>query len=443
MSIIKPEEYAARRQRLLTTMGKGTIAILPSASEQLRNGDTYFPFHQQSDFYYLTGFNEPEALAVLMPGRPQGEYILFNRSADPTMELWQGRRAGQAGAVKNYGVDEAFPIHTFAEKLPELLAECSQVYFPIGRQLKLDQMLLTAVNTLRCKVRAGVTPPVSFVNIEHALYEMRLIKSSAEIAVMRKAAAISAAAHQRAMAKCQPGLWEHQLQAEMQHEFLSQGSKALAYDFIIGGGANACILHYSDNDAVLKDGELVLIDAGCEYENYASDITRTFPVNGRFTPEQRAIYEIVLEAQLATIALIRPGLRWNVIHETAVRKIIEGLIQVGLLQGEPDALIKAKAHEKFYMHATSHWLGLDVHDAGAYKKNGDWRVLEPGMVLTVEPGIYIAANTPDVDKKWWNIGVRIEDDILVTEKGCEILSKDAPKTSAEIEALVGKTADAK
>ena len=438
MSIIKPQEYAERRQHLFAAMGKGAIAIVGSAAEILRNGDSHFPFRQQSDFYYLTGFNEPEAIAVFIPGRAQGEYILFSRPRDPAMETWNGRRAGQAGAIKDYGVNEAFSIHEFSERLPQLMAECQRVYYPIGRQAALDELILSAVNAIRRKVRAGYIAPLEFVNIEHTLHEMRLIKSSAEIEVMRKATAISVEAHQRAMEKCRVGLYEYQIEAEMQYEFQRKGSKSPAYNFIVGGGENACILHYNENNAVLKEGDLLLIDAGCEYENYASDITRTFPINGRFTAEQRAVYEVVLEAQLAVIASVRPGLRWNETHELGVRKITEGLIKIGLLQGDIEELIATRAYDKFYMHLTGHWLGLDVHDAGTYKKAGEWRVLAPGMVFTVEPGIYIAANTQGVDPKWWNIGIRIEDDIVVTENGCEVLTAGLPKTIAEIEALVGK-----
>jgi Xaa-Pro aminopeptidase len=404
--------------------------------EVLRNGDSHFPFRQQSDFYYLTGFNEAEAIAVFIPGRAQGEYILFNRPRDPLMETWNGRRAGQIGAVAHYGADEAFPITEFAEKLPDLLTQSRRLYYPIGREAALDELIVSAVNKLRRKVRSGLAVPLEFINIEDAVSEMRLIKSPAEIAMMRTAGAISATAHIRAMKKCHPGLAEYHLQAEMQYEFNING-QVPSYNFIIGSGENACILHYQENDAILKDGDLVLIDAACEYENYAADITRTFPANGRFTAEQRAVYEVVLQAQLAVIASIRPGLRWHETHDLGVRKITEGLIQLGLLQGRVDELIATKAYNKFYMHLTGHWLGLDVHDAGAYKQEGEWRALKPGMVFTVEPGIYIAANTPGVDPKWWNIGVRIEDDIVVTENGCEVLSTGVPKTIAELEALIG------
>lgn len=438
MPIIKPQEYAERRQRLFNAMGKGAIAVIASGNEILRNGDAHFPFRVHSDFYYLTGFNEPEAIAVFMPGRAQGEYILFNRPRDPLMETWNGRRAGQEGAVKQYGADQAFSIDEFAEKFPHLLAECQRVYYPIGRQPEVDEAVLKAVDFTRKKVRSGYIAPLEFINLEHIIHEMRLIKSPAELEVMRKAGAISVIAHKRAMAKCRPGMYEYQLEAEMRYEFYNHGSKAPAYNFIIGSGENSCILHYNENDAQLKDGEVVLIDAGCEYENYASDITRTFPVNGRFTPEQRAVYEAVLQAQLAVIAAIKPGMRWNETHELGVRKITEGLVQIGLLQGNVDELIASKAYDKFYMHLTGHFIGIDVHDVGTYKEDGEWRVLKPGMAFTVEPGIYIAPNTPGVDKKWWNIGVRIEDDVVVTETGCEILTPGLPKTVAEIEALVGK-----
>jgi len=438
MLIIKPQEYAERRQRLFAQVGKGNIAIIASGTELLRNGDAHFAFRQNSDFYYLTGFNEPEAIAVFIPDRVQGQYILFNRPRDPDMEIWNGKRAGQAGAVEHYGADEAYPIHEFADKLIELLAESQRVFYPVGRQTKLDEQIMNAVNILRTRGRKGYSVPVEFINIEHLIHEMRLIKSSAELDVMRKAAAISGVAHKRAMSKCKPGMYEYELEAEMQYEFYKQGSRSPAYNFIVGTGENACILHYNENNAAIKDGDMILIDAGCEFENYASDITRTFPANGRFSPEQRAIYELVLQAQLAVIASIRPGLHWNELHELAARKITEGLVQIGLLQGNVNTLIASNAYQKFYMHLTGHWLGIDVHDAGAYKQAGHWRTLQPGMVFTVEPGVYISANTPGVDKKWWNIGVRIEDDVVVTETGCEVLTASTPKTIAEIEALVGK-----
>lgn len=436
MKTIETSEFARRRKQFMEKMPPRSIAILSAAPERYRNADTDYLYRQDSDFYYLTGFKEPEAIAVFIPGRSQGQYILFNRVRDPLLETWNGRRAGQEGAVKQYGADEAFPISDFVKKLPELLAGCEKVAYCIGRDPEFDRQLLNMINTLHSKVRMGVVVPREFINVEEWIHEMRLMKSSAESEMMRKAAQITAKAHKRAMQVCRPGMYEYQLQAEFLHEYFYNGSLSPAYNPIIGGGENGCILHYVENDAVLKDGDLVLIDAGCEYEYYSSDVTRTFPVNGRFTPEQKAIYDVVLEAQLACIAKAKPGNTLDEIHNTSLNIIVEGLVKLGILQGKVSDLIEQKAYMPFFMHRTGHWLGLDTHDAGLYKKDGKWRKLEAGMAHTIEPGIYIAANTPGVDKKWWNIGVRIEDDILITSSGCEVLSADAPKTIAEIEALM-------
>ena len=436
MLMLSCAEYAKRRQSLMQKMGNDSIAIISTSHEIIRNGDSHYAFRPGSDFYYLTGFSEPDAIAVLLPDNANGKYILFNRANDALQEKWNGRRAGQLGAVNEFGADESFPITEFTQRLPELLAGRSQVYFPIGCDFQFDQQVLSAVNVIRHKVRSSLATPISFRNIEHELHEMRLIKSTDEIAIMRKAAQISAQAHKRVMQMCRPGLNEYHLQAELLHEFCHNGALDIAYESIIGSGANACILHYCDNKAPLKDGDLVLIDAGCEYGYYASDVTRTFPINGRFTTEQRAIYEIVLAAHDAAIAAVCPGLSWHSMQAICVKVITEGLVKLGLLHGNVDELINKQAYLNFYMHNSGHWLGLDVHDAGDYKIKGEWRRLEAGMVFTVEPGIYIAANTPHIDPKWWGIGVRIEDDILVTENGYEILSAQAPTTIEEIEALM-------
>lgn len=436
--MIDLNEFAGRRQQLMRNLGLGAIAILSAAPEALRNGDAHYPYRQNSDFYYLTGFAEPEAIAVLIPGRIEGEFILFNRPRDAAQETWNGRRAGQEGACKHYGADAAYPIDEFVDRLPELLIGCHQVCYKIGTHQILDQQIVTAVNNLSQRLRAGLTAPLAFVNIEHYIHEMRLFKSTAEIGLMRKAAEISVSAHKRAMQICNPGVYEYQLEAELLHEFYRQGSRAPAYNSIVGSGENSCILHYNENNAQIKDGDLVLIDAGCEYENYASDITRTFPANGRFNSEQRAIYEIVLRAQLAAIAAVKPGVDWQLMQEICARIITEGLLEIGLLKGELEDLITQKAYLPFYMHRSGHWLGLDVHDVGNYGVNGKWRKLEPGMVFTVEPGIYIAADNPNIDKKWWNIGVRIEDDVLVTANGYEVLTDALPRTVSDIEILMAK-----
>lgn len=433
--MIAPAEFAQRRQQLLEQVGKNGIAIIFAAAEYSRNGDNHYPFRQHSSFYYLTGFNEPDAVAVFIPGRVEGEYLLFNRPNDAVMELWNGRRAGQAGACKDYGAAQAFPNTEFESQLPELLQGRERLYLLLGQNPVQEQLVMAGLNKVAAKVRSGVKAPAEIVNLEIFLGEMRLKKSPAEIAIMREAAKISAHAHQRAMSACRPGLCEYHLEAELLAEFVRNGSRAVAYESIIGAGANACILHYRDNNAPLKAGDLVLIDAGCELQGYAADITRTFPINGRFSPEQKAVYEVVLDAQLAGLEQVRPGVAWNRIQEVIIQRLTEGLVSLGILQGNIAELIEQKAYLPFYMHNSGHWLGLDVHDVGVYKVNGEWRPLESGMVLTVEPGLYIRPHE-NVDKRWWNIGVRIEDDVLVTAEGCEILSKDVPKTISEIEALM-------
>ncbi|MFP5344435.1 MAG: Xaa-Pro aminopeptidase [Gammaproteobacteria bacterium] len=429
-------EFARSRKQLMEQMGRGAIAILPAAPLRLRNRDTEYPYRPDSDFYYLTGFPEPEAVAVLIPGHAHGEYILFSRERDPEKEVWNGARAGQEGACRDYGADDAFPIDDLDDILPGLLEKCERVYCVMGAQPEFDQHLIGWVNQIRARSRAGLRAPEEFIALDQVLHEMRLFKSRAEIALMKKAARISAGAHKRAMRACKPGMMEYQIEAELRHEVMRQGSQAPAYNSIVAGGANACVLHYTGNRAPLKDGDLLLIDAGAELDNYASDITRTFPVNGRFSAGQRAVYEIVLEAQYAALAKVKPGNHWNDPHQAAVRVLTKGLIELGLLKGALPKLIKEQAYRRFYMHRTGHWLGMDVHDVGDYKIGDAWRVLEPGMVLTVEPGLYIAPGTSGAPKKWWGIGVRIEDDVHVTPRGHEILSADAPKTVAEIESLM-------
>lgn len=434
--MIKLAEFAKRRQQLIRALGDGNIAIIAAAPECIRNGDVHYAYRQNSNFYYLTGFPEPEAIAVFVPGCSQGEYILFNRPRDTSAEIWNGKRAGQEGARENYGADQSYPIQEFGKVIAELLQNRKQLYYTMGSHLSLDEQLLACVNEIRGKPRTGIAAPTVFVDLAALIHEMRLFKSTAEITLMREAAKISGKAHCRAMQICQPGMMEYQLEAEIAHEFIRSGSRTPAYESIVGGGANSCVLHYRDNSEKLRDGDMVLIDAGCEYHCYASDVTRTFPVNGRFSPEQRAIYECVLTAQLAAIDLVRPGTRWDKIQQTVVRILTKGLVALGLLQGNVEKLIKKQAYHQFYMHQFGHWLGMDVHDVGSYRINNTWRPLEPGMVLTVEPGIYIAPHTQGVAEKWWNIGVRIEDDVLVIADGCEVLSTNAPKTVAEIEQMM-------
>jgi len=422
-------------------MGDDSIAILPSAPVRMRNRDVEYPYRQDSDFHYLSGFAEPESVIVLVPGREHGEYILFCRERDPEMETWHGRRAGQEGAVETFGAHDSFPITDIDDILPGLLEHRERVYYTMGTQPDFDQRLISWVNRLRTKSRAGVHTPGEFVALDHILHDMRLYKSREEIKAMRKAAAISADAHCRAMQVCAPGLREFQVEAVMIEAFMQGGAQSVAYPPIVGGGANGCILHYTENNAALKDGDLLLIDAGAEYECYAADITRTFPVNGRFSRAQRALYEVVLEAQAAAIAQVKPGNHWNDPHEAAVQVLTEGLVALGILKGRVKQLIKNEAYRRFYMHRTGHWLGMDVHDVGDYKVDDEWRVLEPGMTLTVEPGLYVPAGSKGVAKKWWDIGIRIEDDVLVTKSGCEVLSAGVPKTVADIEALMGEAHD--
>ena len=429
------KDFARRRRQLMRMIGKGGIAILPAAPVRVRNRDVEYAYRQDSDFHYLTGFPEPEAVAVLMPGRGHGEFVLFCRDRNPERETWDGYRAGPEGAVRDFGADDAFPITDIDDILPGMLEQNERVYYTMGLSAEFDQRLLGWVNQLRAAAKSGVTTPTEFVALDHLLHDMRLFKSRGEVASMRKAARIAAAAHVRAMRVCRPGMMEYEIEAEFLHEFRRHNATT-SYHPIIGGGANGCVLHYVENKDRLKEGELLLIDAGCEYEYYASDITRTFPVSGRFSPEQRALYEVVLEAQLAAIEKVRPGNHWDDPHDAAVRVLTRGLVRLGLLKGRVPTLIKNGDYRRFYMHRTGHWLGLDVHDVGDYKVGEAWRILEPGMVMTVEPGLYIAPGSRGVPKKWWGTGIRIEDDVLVTPTGAEVLSADAPKDPDEIERLM-------
>uniref|UniRef100_UPI00258E0DA3 Xaa-Pro aminopeptidase n=1 Tax=uncultured Spongiibacter sp. TaxID=870896 RepID=UPI00258E0DA3 len=397
MSISK-QEFARRRKNLMALLEPGSIAIVPSASLRTRSRDSDYPFRQDSDFFYLSGFDEPEAVLVLLPGRPQGEYILFCRERDPAMELWDGYRAGPEGACAEYGADDAFPIADIDDILPGLIEGRQRVYYAMGRHAEFDQQVMNWVNVIRSKVRSGAQPPGEFLDLDHLLHDMRLYKSAAELRIMRRAGEISAKAHCRAMRYCRPGVYEYQLEAEIQHEFAMAGARFPAYSSIVGSGKNGCILHYVENNSVIRDGELVLIDAGCEFEGYAADITRTFPANGRFNDEQRALYEVVLEAQLAAIEATQPGNHWNQPHEATVKVITEGLLRLGLLKGDLSELIETEAYKPFYMHRAGHWLGMDVHDVGDYRVQDQWRQLEPGMALTVEPGLYVAPDDDTVDE---------------------------------------------
>ena len=432
---MKLTEFKRRRTQLMKMMGKNTIAILPSSSEMRRNHDSNFPFRQDSDFLYLTGFNEPDAVLVLIPGRKHGEYVLFCREKDPEQETWHGRRSGQEGAVNDFGADDSFPIDDIDDILPGMLEGTDKIFNIMGRYPEFDQKLIGWVESIKRQSRSGLHVPSEFVALEFLLHDMRLFKSREELRLMRKAAAINVKAHERAMKLCKPGLHEFQITAEFDHEY-RRNNAFHAYNPIVGGGANGCILHYNENSDPLQDGDLLLIDAGCEVEGYASDITRTFPVNGKYSAAQRDVYDVVLAAHKAAVAKVKPGNHWNDPHNAAVRVITKGLVELKLLKGRVPTLIKENAFRKFYMHRTGHWLGLDVHDVGDYKVGDQWRLLEPGMVLTIEPGIYIPAGTKGVHRKWWDIGIRIEDDVLVTRDGCEVLTDGLVRKADDIEKLM-------
>ena len=416
------KEFARRRRQFMRMIGREAIAILPAAPVRHRNGDIEYAYRQDSQFYYLTGFREPDAVAVLAPGRPHAEYLLFVREHDALRESWDGARAGTEGAVEQYGADDAFPIEDIDEILPGLMEQRSQIFYSMGTHVDFDPRILSWVNGQQ-----------EFVALNHVLDDMRLYKSRAEQASLRRAAQIAVGAHRRAIRFAQPGRMEYEVMAEVLHEFRSHNAD-ISYQPIVGGGANGCVMHYRDNDKPLCDGDLLLLDAGCEHDYYASDITRTFPVSGRFTAVQRAVYEVVLEAQIAAIDKVRSGNHWNEPHEAAIRVITQGLSKLGLIKGSLPKLIKEQAYLPFFNHRTGHWLGLDVHDVGDYKVGGEWRVLEPGMALTVEPGIYIRPS-PKVPKEFWNIGIRIEDEVLVTQGAPEVLTGALEKTPDAIEAL--------
>ena len=414
-------------------IGKDAIAILPAAPVRHRNGDIEYAYRQDSHFYYLTGFPEPDAVAVLVPGRPQGEYLLFVREHDALRESWDGARAGTDGAVQRFAADDAFPIADIDEILPGLMELRSQIYYSMGTHLDFDPRILSWVNGLRVHSRQVAGGVQEFVALNHVLDDMRLYKSKPEQASLRRAAQIAVGAHRRAMRFACPGRMEYEVMAEVLHEFRSHNAD-ISYHPIVGGGANACVMHYRDNDQALRDGDLLLLDAGCEHDYYASDITRTFPVSGRFSAVQRAVYEVVLDAQLAAIDKVRSGNHWNQPHEAAIRGVTSGLVKLGLLKGPVSKLIKDQAYLPFFGHRTGHWLGLDVHDVGDYKVGGEWRVLEPGMALTVEPGIYIRPSSK-IPKEFWNIGIRIEDEVLVTAGQPEVLTRALEKTPEAIESL--------
>ena len=433
---ISKSEYARRRKRLMDMMASNSIALIPAASECTRSRDTQYPFRQDSDFLYLTGFAEPDGVLVLIPGRRHGQVLLFCRDRDPTMEQWHGYRAGPDGAVSTFGMDDAFPIDDIDDIVPGLVEGKQHIYYAMGHNDTFDRSVMAWVNQIRSQIRTGAKPPGDFTDLAFLLHEQRLFKSAAELRIMAKAGDISSQAHCQAMRECRPGRYEYQLEGAIARTFAEHGARFPAYNSIVGSGANACVLHYDENRDRLTDGDLVLIDAGCEYKGYAADITRTFPVNGKFSTEQRALYDLVLKAQLAAIKKVRPGNTWNQPHDATVRVITRGLIALGLLKGNEKQLIKDGAYRDFYMHRAGHWLGMDVHDVGDYRIDGKWRQLEPGMVLTIEPGIYVSPTNTKVPKKWRGIGIRIEDDVAVTASGCHVLTAGVPKVADDIEALM-------
>ncbi len=421
--------YQLRRQKLLSELKTGDVVILQTAPEVLRNADTHYPYRPGSDFYYLTGFDEPEAIAVLIAGK-KSEFILFNRPNDPVREQWEGPRSGQSKACSLYGADAAYPIGEFQNRLSELVKNQKRIFC-----LAKDEDLLESINS-----SISNSAVFEFQDLASILYEMRLIKDEVELDLMRAAASISAHAHRKAMQSCRAGIKEYELAAVIEYGFKRHGCEALAYPSIVAAGSNACVLHYTSNQSTMQSNDLVLVDAGGEYHYYASDITRTYPVSGVFSTEQRAIYELVLDTQMEVIASIRAGRSRGLMQELSENLITQGLLDLGLLKGDLKELLASRAFAQFYMHRIGHWIGLDVHDVGVYQIEGQWRELKAGMVLTIEPGIYISPNSEGVDPKWWGIGVRIEDDILVTEEGCEVLSVEAPKSVGEIERLMAKNA---
>ena len=425
--------YAARRAKLARQIGNGVL-IVPTSPERPRNRDAHYPYRYDSYFYYLTGFTEPEAVLVLVGGESPRS-LLFCRGKNEEREIWDGFRHGPEAARTAFAMDDALPVESLDAEIPKLLGDRDRVFFSLGADPVWDSKLTAWLNTVRAMVRTGVQAPAEVVDARSLLDAMRLVKDEQELDTMRKAAVISAAAHRRAMVAARPGMFEYQIEAEILHEFVRAGSQAPAYTSIVASGANACVLHYVTNRAQLKAGDLLLIDAGCELDGYASDITRTFPVSGRFEGAQKDLYQIVLAAQLKAIDAVRPGNTFNDPHQAAVRVLVEGLIDVGLLCGDADGMIESGAYKRFYMHRTGHWLGLDVHDAGEYGSEGKWKLLEPGMVLTVEPGLYVRA-ADDIPESFRNIGIRIEDDVLVTAAGHEVITSDAPKTISDVEALM-------
>lgn len=433
--MIKHKEYTRRRRQLMRRAGEGSLIILQAAPARIRNNDAHYAYRQDSDFLYLTGFREHDALLVMVPDEGDGKSILFCRERDPTREMWDGRMVGLDGAVEEFGMDEAHDISEMEKRLKDMLPDRERIYHDLGRDPLFDQQLIGWVNELRGKARKTFHAPEEIHALHDMLHDMRVYKSREELAVMRKSAKVAIEAHETAMRTCVPGMNEADIHAGLMHTFIRNRCEA-SYLPIVAGGANACVLHYITNDEELLDGELLLIDAGAELDGYASDITRTFPINGQFTPQQRDLYNVVLEAQRQAIDSVRAGKQWQDVHDTAVRMATAGMVDLGILKGEVDGLIESEAFKRFYVHNTGHWLGLDVHDVGEYTIDGHSRELEPGMVLTVEPGIYIPPDTSDVDECWRGMGIRIEDNVAVTRDEPRVLTDGLAKSVDEIETLM-------
>ncbi|MBE7453962.1 MAG: Xaa-Pro aminopeptidase [Kofleriaceae bacterium] len=435
--MLDPSVFAARRQAYMEALGPGAVAIVRSLPERVRNGDSHYLFRQHSDVAYLTGFPEPETTVVLRPGADGERVVMFVRPRDPELETWDGRRAGIEGARERYGADAAYPAAELDQRLGDLIANCEELHYALGLDPDMDLRVAAALARLRKSEKRGKRPPRAVVDPRAALHELRLHKSAEEVAILRKAAAITTEAHVAAMRAGRPGTFEYELEALVDFTFRKHGGAGPGYTTIVGAGENATILHYVENRCALAAGDLVLIDAGCEYHHYTADVTRTWPASGRFTPAQRELYDLVLEAQEAAVAAVRPGVTLDDLHQQVIRRLTEGMVALGLLEGPVDARIEDLGYKKFYMHGTSHWLGMDVHDVGAYTRGGKPRPLEPGMVITVEPGLYVAVDAPGVPERLRGLGVRIEDDVLVTAGGHENLTAACPKRVADLEAICG------
>ena len=432
----KQFNFLERRSELSKKVLDDSAIIVASSPVKSRISDTDYLYRQDSNFYYLSGYEEPESILLIRPYAKKDNFIIFCRDRDPLKEQWDGFRSGQTGAVQDFGADKSLSISSVDSLMPELLGGAKNIYYSMSSPCGLDKRINIWVDQIRLNTRAGAEPPQNLLSLDSIIHEMRLLKSDEEIEVMKQAAEITTEAHVRAMKAVKPGMFEYQLEAEYLYAFNKNGARAPAYNSIVGGGNNACILHYVENNSELKDGDVVLVDAGCEYKYYASDVTRTFPVNGSFTEEQKQIYSVVLEAHKQSMDQLKPGNKWNLVHEKSVEVIVEGLIDLGIIKGSKQKAIDTGEYSKYYMHRIGHWLGMDVHDVGSYKQDGDWRDLEPGMVMTIEPGIYILDSLEGVEDKWKGIGVRIEDDVLVTKEGFEVLTPDIPRSIEEVENTV-------